>query len=230
MRTLLAHLEKSVKNDWTIHDAFRVFPRIHPPLMKLITLVAIVGTLALVNSKGQDIGKPAPAFTAENLRGEKISLKQLGGKIVVLEWVNFSCPFVKKHHSGGNLPKLQTGYQAKDVVCVSINSGAKGKQGYHEPDAMAKIAEAEGSKAAHFVMDPTGEIGKAYAAKFTPHLFIINKEGVLVYDGAIDSKASTDVADVESAEKFFVAALEATLAGGEVKNAKNKPYGCGVKY
>lgn len=198
--------------------------------MKLLTLTAIAGVFALVTATAQEIGKPAPAFTAENLKGEKVSLAELKGKVVVLEWANYDCPFVKKHYTSGNIPKLQADYQAKGAVWITLNSGAKGKQGYHEPAKMAEVAKAQGHKADHFIVDADGTIGKAYAAKVTPHMFIINKEGTLVYDGAIDSKATTDAADVESADKLFVNALEATLAGKPVENAKNKPYGCGVKY
>lgn len=198
--------------------------------MKLIKLTAIVGALAFATATAQEIGKPAPAFGAENLKGEKVSLADLSGKVVVLEWVNFDCPFVKKHYGSGNIPKLQQDYQAKDVVWISVNSAAAGKGGYHEPAKMAEVAASNGSKAAHFILDTPGTIGKAYGAKVTPHLFIINKEGVLVYDGAIDSKATTEAADVATAEKLFGNALDATLAGKEVVNAKNSPYGCGVKY
>jgi peroxiredoxin len=200
--------------------------------MKKIILTALAGALLLAvhPATAQEIGKPAPAFTAANLKGENLSLAEFIGKVVVLEWANFSCPFVKKHYESGNLPKLQESYQAKDVVWITINSSAKGKQGFHEPAEMSDLAAKQGNKAEHFIIDAEGTIGKAYAAKVTPHLFIINKDGVLVYDGAIDSKATTDAADVETADKLFVNALDATLAGAEVANAKNQPYGCGVKY
>ena len=176
------------------------------------------------------IGQPAPEFTAKTLKGESVSLADFKGKVVVLEWVNFDCPFVKKHYASGNLPKLQQDYTAKAVVWLTINSSAEGKQGYYEPAKMAERAAKEGNKASHFLMDTDGKVGQAYAAKVTPHLFIIGKDGVLRYDGAIDSKPSTDPADVATADKLFVNALDAVLAGKEVPQARNKPYGCGVKY
>ncbi|RPJ31290.1 MAG: thioredoxin family protein [Verrucomicrobiaceae bacterium] len=197
--------------------------------MKSITNT-LLGVLALFTAHAAEIGQPAPAFTARNLKGEAVSLADFKGKVVVLEWVNFGCPFVKKHYASGNMPKLQEAYAAKDVVWLTINSAAEGKQGYHEPAKMAEEATKQGNKASHFLMDTDGKVGKAYDAKVTPHMFIIDKEGKLAYDGAIDSKATTDAADVATADKLFVNALDAVLAGKEVSDAKNKPYGCGVKY
>lgn len=198
--------------------------------MKSIILATLAGAFALVTAHAADIGKEAPPFAAKDLKGAPVSLADLKGKVVVLEWVNFECPFVKKHYSSGNMPKLQADYTAKGVVWLTVNSSAKGKQGYEEPSKMAELATSKGNKASHFLMDTDGMIGKAYDAKVTPHIFIINKEGTLVYSGAIDSKATTDVADLATADKLVANALDAVLAGKEVVNAKNQPYGCGVKY
>lgn len=198
--------------------------------MKNIIISALAGAFSLVALHAQEIGKAAPPFSAKDLKGESVSLADLKGKVVVLEWANFSCPFVKKHYAGGNMPGLQAAYESKGVVWITVNSSAKGKQGYAEAGEMKAIIAEHGNKAAHFIMDTDGTIGKAYDAKVTPHLFIINKDGVLAYDGAIDSKASTDAADIASADKLFANALDAVLAGKPVPNAKNKPYGCGVKY
>ncbi len=128
------------------------------------------------------------------------------------------------------MPKLQETYTGKGVVWLTINSSAEGKQGYLEPAKFAELAAEKGNKATAILMDTDGKVGRAYDAKVTPHMFIINKEGVLVYDGAIDSKPTADVKDLETAEPLFSNALDAVLAGKEVANAKNKPYGCGVKY
>jgi protein-disulfide isomerase len=198
--------------------------------MKTIVLATLAGAFALATVNAKEVGKPAPQFAAKDLKGESVSLADLRGKTVVLEWVNFSCPFVKKHYSSGNMPKLQADYGAKGVVWITVNSSAKGKQGHAEPAEMVSLAAKEGNKAAHFIMDTDGTIGKAYDAKVTPHMYVIDKEGMLVYNGAIDSKASTDAADVATADKLFANALDAVLAGKEVPEAKNKPYGCGVKY
>jgi peroxiredoxin len=197
-------------------------------MMKTFAFATLVGAFALASTTAKEIGKPAPSFSAETLKGESVSLADLKGKVVVLEWVNFDCPFVKKHYSSGNLPTLQETYGKKDVVWITVNSNAP--QGAVDTSAVAARAEKEGHKGTHFVLDPDGTIGKAYDAKVTPHLYIINKEGTLVYNGAIDSIASTDLDDLEKADKLFANALDATLEGKKVENAKNQPYGCGVKY
>lgn len=198
--------------------------------MKTILLSAIAGAFALVSVTAAEIGKAAPDFTAKDLKGEVVSLADLKGKIVVLEWVNFDCPFVNKHYSSGNMQKLQADAAAKDVTWITVNSAAENKEGHADNAKMAALAKEKGNKAGHFVMDSSGTIGKAYGAKVTPHMFIINKEGKLAYDGAIDSKATTDNADVATADKYFANALGAVQNGKEVENAKNQPYGCGVKY
>ncbi|RYD69596.1 MAG: redoxin domain-containing protein [Verrucomicrobiaceae bacterium] len=198
--------------------------------MKSILLTTLVGAFALVSAHAQEVGKDAPQFSAKNLKGDTVSLAEQRGKIVVLEWVNFECPFVKKHYSSGNLGKLQEKYTGEGVVWISVNSSAKGKQGYLEPSELSQRASKEGNKASQFLVDADGTVGKAYDAKVTPHMFIIDKEGKLAYNGAMDSKKTTDNADVETADKYFAKALDAVIAGKEVENAKNEPYGCGVKY
>lgn len=198
--------------------------------MKSILLNAIFGAFAIVTSHAAEVSQSAPAFQAKDLSGKDVSLSELKDKVIVLEWTNFGCPFVKKHYSSENIQKLQAHATAKGVVWISVNSAAKGKDGFMETDKMAALAKEHGNKATHFVMDTDGVIGKAYGAKTTPHMFIISKEGTLVYNGAIDSKSSTDAADVKSADPLFANALEAVLTGKEVANAKNAPYGCGVKY
>lgn len=198
--------------------------------MKTIVTTTLAALFAIACSSAKEVGKPAPAFTGKTLTGEEVSLSDLKGKVVVLEWVNFDCPFVKKHYASGNMGKLQEKYQAQDVVWLTICSSAEGKQGHAEPSAQAERAKKEGSKAKHFIADTDGTIGKAYDAKVTPHMFVINKEGNLVYNGAMDSMRTTNVADVEKAEPWLANAIDATLAGEQVENATNPPYGCGVKY
>jgi peroxiredoxin len=198
--------------------------------MKTILFTALAGAFALVTATAKEVGKAAPEFTAKNAKGAAVSLSELKGKTVVLEWVNFDCPFVKKHYDSKNMQGLQAAYTAKDVVWITVNSAAADKEGYLEPSKLGAAAESKGSKASHLIADGDGKIGKAYGAKVTPHMFIINKEGKLVYNGAIDSKATTEVADVTAADKWFADALDATLAGKEVAKAKTEPYGCGVKY
>lgn len=198
--------------------------------MKTIASTLFAGLMAMASTFAAEPGKPAPAFTAKSVKSEDVSLSSLKGRTVVLEWVNFDCPFVKKHYSSGNLPKLQETYTAKGVVWITVNSSAPGKQGHLEPAKLAERAAKEGSKASHLIADPDGAIGKAYGAKVTPHVFVIAPDGTLAYNGAVDSKASTKAEDIESADQLLANAMDAVLAGKEVANAKNAPYGCGVKY
>ena len=198
--------------------------------MKNIILSAIAGAFTLATVHAAEVGKGAPLFTAKDAKGATVSLAEQRGKVVVLEWLNFDCPFVKKHYGSGNLQKLQADYTAKQVVWLTISSSAEGKDGYLEPSKLGELADAKGNKASHVIADGDGKIGKAYDAKVTPHMFIVDKEGKLVYNGAIDSKPTPDVADLATADKLFANALDAVLAGKEVVNAKNQPYGCAVKY
>jgi hypothetical protein len=145
--------------------------------------------------------------------------------------VNFGCPFVVKHYSSKNMQKLQSDYTSKGVVWLTVNSSAEDKKGaYLEPSKLGEKTAEEGSKATEVIVDADGTVGKAYGAKVTPHMMIIAKDGTLAYTGAIDSKASTDAADIEGADPLFANALDSVLVGKEVENAKNEPYGCGVKY
>ncbi len=198
--------------------------------MKSLISATLAGVLAIATSHAAEIGKAAPAFTAKNVKGEEVSLSDYKDKVVVLEWTNFDCPFVKKHYSAKNMQKLQADYTAKDVVWLTVNSSAEGKQGYLEASKLGEKTMAEGSKASQVLVDSDGTVGKAYDAKVTPHMMIIAKDGTLAYSGAIDSKPSTEAADIDSADKLFANALDAVMAGNPVANAKNEPYGCGVKY
>ena len=198
--------------------------------MKNILIPTIAGAFALITAHAAEIGQAAPDFSVKNVKGETVSLADFKDKVVVLEWINYGCPFVKKHYDSGNMPALQEKYTAKGVVWLTVNSSAEGKQGYHAPSEMAEIAAKHGNKASHFLMDTDGKMGKAYDAKVTPHMYIIHKDGKLVYNGAIDSNPSAKTEDVATADKWFADALDAVLAGKEVSNAKTKPYGCGVKY
>ncbi|WP_193214383.1 redoxin domain-containing protein [Luteolibacter marinus] len=175
-------------------------------------------------------GDAAPAFTVKNVKGEEVSLSDYKDKVVVLEWINHSCPFVQKHYGSGNMQKLQETYTGKDVVWISVNSSAEGQQGYLPGEELAAKSAKEGSKASQIVIDSDGKVGHAYDAKTTPHMIVIGKDGKVAYNGAIDSKASVDAADIASSDNYVAAALDAVLAGQTVETAKTKPYGCGVKY
>lgn len=198
--------------------------------MKRILLSSLFAAAMIAPIHAVEPGAAAPAFEGTNLKSETVSLSSLKGKVVVLEWANFDCPFVKKHYSSGNMPKLQEEYTGKGVVWITVNSSAEGKQGYLPAAEMAARAEKEGNKASHFLIDSSGTIGKAYSAAVTPHMIIINAEGKVAYNGAMDSKATPKAEDIAEADPLFKNALDAVLSGKEVTNAKNKPYGCGVKY
>jgi peroxiredoxin len=174
-------------------------------------------------------GQPAPAFTATDLAGKPVSLADYKGKTVVLEWHNFGCPFVQKHYRSGNMQALQKKYGG-EVVWLSVNSTNAGHQDYQSPAQLTKALAEAGAAPTRFVMDEPGTVGLAYGAKVTPHMYIIDPAGKVVYNGAIDDKRSTDVADVKTAKNFVVAALDELKAGRPVTNASNAPYGCTIKY
>lgn len=177
-----------------------------------------------------EVGKEAPAFSLKDTKGAEVSLADYKGKVVVLEWINYECPFVKKHYASGNMGKLQEKYADQGVVWLAVNSAAAGKQGNMPAAALQARAEKEGSKASAVLIDEAGTVGKAYDATNTPHMFIINKEGVIAYAGAIDDKPTTEQSDIAGASNYVAAALDAVLAGKEVANPKTKAYGCSVKY
>lgn len=210
--------------------AWSIVPDPPFPTMKRFLFTSLLAASVVVPCHAIDPGADAPRFEGKNLRSEAVHPDLLKGKVVVLEWNNFDCPFVKKHYASGNLPKLQEEAIAKGVVWLTVNSAAKGRQGYLPPSEMAVRAAKEGNKATHFLIDSEGAIGKAFGALVTPHMIIVNKDGKIAYSGAMDSKASTDVQDIATAEPFFRNALDAVIAGTEVPKAKNKPYGCPVKY
>ena len=176
------------------------------------------------------VGQAAPAFTAKDSKGQTYSLDQLKGKYVVLEWLNHGCPYVKKHYSSKNMQRLQKQWTDKGVVWLSVVSSAKGKQGYQTAKDTNATAEEQGSQATAILLDPDGALGKLYAARTTPQMFVIDPQGVLRYAGAIDDKPTTNVKDVPGATNYVNAALEATLAGEEVEITTTRPYGCSVKY
>ena len=194
-------------------------------LLPLISLAFNLSAFAVVEP-----GEEAPDFTLNDSKGTSHKLSGFRGKFVVLEWLNHECPFVKKHYSGGNMQKLQKEYTAKGIVWLSIISSAPGKQGHRTgPQADVDTKDKDAAPTA-VLLDPAGEVGQKYGAKTTPEMFVIDKEGRIIYAGAIDSIKSTDPADVAKAENHVRAALDAALAGKPVPTSKTKPYGCSVKY
>ena len=174
-------------------------------------------------------GQPAPAFTAMDLAGKPVTLADYKGKTVVLEWHNFGCPFVQKHYRSGNMQSLQAKY-GSDVVWLAVNSTHKGSSDYEEPATLAKQLRGFNAAPAKYLMDDAGVVGMAYGAKTTPHMYVIDPAGKVVYNGAIDDKRSTHVEDVKNAKNYIVAALDEMKAGKPVSVPSTTPYGCTVKY
>jgi peroxiredoxin len=197
--------------------------------MKILhVLVAVILTSSLYAAP--EIGKPAPNFSLKDLSGKEHRLSDLEGKYVVLEWVNFGCPFVKKHYGSENMQKLQKEFVDKGVVWLSICSSAPGKLGNESPNAAKKGLAQFGSDATAYLVDEDGRVGKLYGAKTTPDMFVINPEGVLIYAGAIDDKPTPNPASVAGANNYVRAALTEASSGKPISVPSTKPYGCSVKY
>ena len=196
----------------------------------LITSLASFATASLFAAESPKVGSAAPDFSLADAKGKMHSVSENKGKFVVLEWFNPECPFVKKHYSSGNMQKLQTEYAGKGVVWMSIDSSAPGKEGNLSPEAAGKQATEWKMSSTTLLLDPEGKAGQAYGAKNTPHMFVVNPEGKVIYEGAIDSKASANVADLANATNYVKVALDEAMSGKPVSNANTKPYGCSVKY
>jgi peroxiredoxin len=179
---------------------------------------------------GVKTGEMAPNFTGMNDMGESVSLADLKGKYVVLEWLNHGCPFVKKHYKSGNMQAIQQDLTGEGVVWISVISSAKGKQGHASAEKSQKDRKKHGSNATHVLLDDGGAIGKMFGAKTTPHMFMIDPEGVVVYQGAIDSISSASAKDVAKAENYVMAAFNALSNGETPAVSTTRPYGCSVKY
>ena len=190
-------------------------------------LMMMTGRVA--NAAAQ-IGRPAPDFTLNDVQQKPHRLADYKGKIVVLEWVNPECPFVKKHYNSGNIPKLQQSAAADGVVWLLINSGYPGSQGDYETAKMEQWLKEKNAAPTAYFRDQDAKVGKLYGAKTTPHFFIIDRDGQLVYNGAIDSIRSADPSDIKNAENYVASALEALKKNVPVATPSTQPYGCAVKY
>ncbi len=176
------------------------------------------------------VGHAAPAFTLTDLNGQSRSLADFKGKTVVLEWVNPDCPFVKKHYHSQNMQKLQRAATADGAVWLQINSAAAGQEGDYAPAAAAKWLKEVGAASTAYLRDPQGTVGHLYDARTTPHMFIIDGAGTLVYAGGIDSIRSSNESDIAKATNYVSAALADLKAGRPVGTPNSRPYGCSVKY
>ncbi|MBP7565583.1 MAG: thioredoxin family protein [Burkholderiaceae bacterium] len=193
-------------------------------------VAAPTALLALPAHAQAAIGQPAPAFTLRDATGKTVRLADFKGRHVVLEWTNPGCPFVQKHYDGGNIPATQKRAVDRNVVWLAINSTEKSSGDYLEPARLAGwMAEKRGVPTA-VLMDEDGVAGRAYAARTTPHLYIVDPQGRLIYAGGIDSIASARADDIARATNYVDQALAEALAGKPVSQAVTRPYGCSIKY
>jgi peroxiredoxin len=193
--------------------------------MALVTLCAFVPAAFAVR-----VGDAAPDFTGTDSNGRTHQLAEYRGKFVVLEWTNNGCPYTKKHYASGNMQSLQKQWTSKGVVWLTVLSSAPGQQGYMsaaQENSYISLVHADPTAA---ILDPKGTIGHLYAAKTTPHMFVIDPTGKLIYDGAIDDHATTDASDIPASKNYVAAALTSALAGQAVGTAFTRPYGCSIKY
>jgi peroxiredoxin len=196
----------------------------------VVVLLACLATPDAPVQAAAVVSEPAPDFRLTDSNGTPHSLGALKGKFVVLEWVNFDCPFVAKHYGTGNMQRLQKAYAGRGVVWLSVNSSAPGKQGNFPAARVNALLKEKGAAPTAYLIDADGTAGRAYGAKTTPHMFVIDPQGTVVYAGGIDDMPSTDAADVATAKNFVAAALDEALAGKPVTTASSAPYGCSVKY
>ncbi|MCY3828678.1 MAG: redoxin domain-containing protein [Rhodospirillaceae bacterium] len=176
------------------------------------------------------VGKTAPDFTGVDSNGASVTLSALRGKLVVLEWTNHGCPYVSKHYGAGNMQTTQKAARAKGAVWLSIISSAPGRQGHVDGAGANRLTETRGAAPSHVILDPKGTIGRKYEATNTPHMFIVGKDGTLLYMGAIDSIRSANPADIPRAKNYVTAALNEIAAGKRVSEPVTRQYGCSVKY
>ena len=194
--------------------------------------LTLVATLVVAGTAQAEpvIGQPAPAFTATDTKGVSHSLSDFRGKTVVLEWTNHDCPYVKKHYETGNMQALQKDATGDGVVWLTIISSAPGKQGYVSPEEADGLTASRDAAPTAVLLDSEGTVGKEYSARTTPHMFVIDPEGTLVYMGGIDDRPTSAKADVQGARNYVREALTAVESGQEVPQSTSRPYGCSVKY
>src|SRR5438105_10555118 len=195
-----------------------------------LAIITSLVTTALYAFDPPPVGSAAPDFSLTDTKGAAHSLSQYKGKYVVLEWFNPECPFVKKHYGRCNMQKVQEEYTGKGVTWLTIDSNAPGSEGNLTADAASKVMTGWKTHQTALLLDPEGKAGRAYGAKNTPNMVVINPEGKIVYEGAIDSKATPNPADISSSTNYVKVALDESMSGKPVSNANTRPYGCSVKY
>ena len=198
--------------------------------MKMLLVTAALALAANSAFAVATVGQPAPAFTVQDSSGKTVSLANFKGKLVVLEWVNPGCPYVVKHYGSANMQGTQKDATTKGVVWLAVNSTSADHGDYKAPAAMAQWMQGHKAAASTTLMDTDGKVGRAYGARTTPHLYIVDPKGLLVYAGGIDNKPSINPADIPGATNHVKVALGEALAGKAISQATTRPYGCSVKY
>lgn len=199
-------------------------------MRKPCLLLLVVCALAILSLAAPRAGDQAPAFTATDSNGKTHNLSDFNGKFVILEWTNSGCPFTRKHYGSGNMQKLQKEWTSKGVVWLTVLSSAPGKEGYKTASEENAYVKQVNASPTAVLMDPSGDLGHLYGAKATPHMFVIDPSGKLVYAGAIDDKPSTNSGDIPKSKNYLNVALTEAMAGKPVTTASTQPYGCSVKY
>ncbi len=197
----------------------------YPLLLGLALLL-----LSAMATAAPGVGEPAPAFSGTDTRGKTWTLEALQGTPVILEWTNHDCPYVKKHYGAGNMQALQAEATKAGYTWLSVISSAPGKQGHVTPAEADELTSARSAAPTAVLLDPDGTIGRAYAARTTPHMFVIDEQGTLVYMGGIDDRPTSNPADIEGATNYVRAAMADRAAGNPVAQPVTRPYGCSVKY
>lgn len=201
------------------------------PAAALLAAAAVFSTAAIaMNPAPAAPGSPAPAFTLPDTKGKSHNLNDFRGKFVVLEWFNDGCPFVKKHYVNGDMQATQKWAKEKGVVWLKIVSSAPGQQGHVDAEGGNKLIAEWKINSTAMLLDPEGTVGRKFGARTTPHMFVIDPQGTVIYNGAIDSNRSANPADVPGATNFVRQALTEALAGKPVSTPSTQPYGCSVKY
>lgn len=199
------------------------------PVRWLLSLT-IIGAVSCTAVAGLSINQPAPDFTAVDSYGKTHSLSQYRGKTVVLEWTNHDCPYVRKHYQSGNMQSLQKAATGDGVVWLSIISSAPGKQGHVSATRANELTSKRNASPSAVILDENGDIGRLYAAKTTPHMYVIDPDGILVYMGGIDSIPSSNQDDIDRATNYVRVALQSLSNGKPIAENVTRPYGCSVKY
>ena len=199
-------------------------------MRRIFTAFAALAVVAVPASAAPVVGQPAPNFKLADANGKPVTLADYRGKTVVLEWHNPGCPFVRKHYDSGNMQKTQSAAVRNGVVWLTINSGGPGKQGHMSGAEARDFVTKAGARPTAYLLDPRGVVGKVYDAKTTPHMYVVDAKGTLVYAGGIDDKPTPNPADINGARNHVLEALSELKAGKAVSVATSRPYGCNVKY